>query len=57
MTPIRAQNDECESVAVASATKRLLHIGKRICRWLEQSTIRVRIGSPDITNYEAQAYC
>ena len=53
MTPVRAQNDKCESVAIASATKRLLHIGKRIYRWLEQTTIRVRIGSPDITNYEA----
>jgi hypothetical protein len=56
MTPVRAQNDKCESVAIASATKRLLHIGKRICRWLEQMTIRVRFGSPGITNDEAQAY-
>ena len=53
MTPVRAQNDKCESAIIASATKRLLHIGKRIYRWLEQTTIRVRIGSPDITNYEA----
>ena len=55
MTPVRAQNDKCESVTIASATKRLLHIGKRIGRWLEQSTIRIRIGSPGISNNEAQA--
>jgi hypothetical protein len=56
MTPVRAQNDKCESVAITSATKRLLHIGKRIYRWLEQMSIRVRISSPDISNDEAQAY-
>jgi hypothetical protein len=32
-----------------------LHIGKRIVRRLEQGTIRVRIGSPDVANDEAQA--
>ena len=57
MTPVRAQNDECASVAITSATKRLLHIGKRICGWLEQMTIRIRIGSAGITGYEAKAYC
>ena len=56
MTPVRTQNDKCASVAISSATKRLLHIGKRICRWLEQMTIRVRIGSPGIRYDEAQAY-
>jgi hypothetical protein len=53
MTPVRAQNDKCESVGIVSATKRSLHIGKRICRWLKQTTIRVRISSPDNTNNEA----
>ena len=57
MAPVRAQNDKCESVAITSATKRLLHIGKRIYRWLEQMTIRVRIGSPDMADDATQAYC
>ena len=57
MAPVRSQNDQCESVAVVSTTQCLLHIGKRICGWLEQMTIRIRIGSAGITGYEAKAYC
>jgi len=53
MAPVRTQNDKCESVAVVSTTKRLPHIDKRIYGWLEQTTIRVRFGGPDITNNEA----
>jgi len=56
MAPICTQYDKCESVVIVGTTKRSLHIGKSIYRWLEQSAIRVRIGSPDITNIEAQAY-
>ena len=39
MAPVRTQNDKCESVAFLSTTKCLLHIGKRICGWLEQSAL------------------
>jgi hypothetical protein len=53
MAPVRTQNDKCESVAIVSSTKRLLHIGKRICGWLEQLAIRFRLGGTGTTNNEA----
>ena len=56
MAPVRAQNDQCEAVAILSSTKRLLHIGKRVSGWLEQLAIRVRLGGPGTTSNEAQAY-
>jgi hypothetical protein len=45
MAPVRTQNDQCESVAIVSATKCLLHIGKLIIRRLVPATIRVRSGA------------
>ena len=54
---VRAQNDKCESVAITSATKRLLHIGEGIFRWVVQATLRVRISSPDRADDDTQAYC
>ena len=56
MAPVRAQDDQCESIAVVSTSKCLLHIGKRICGWLEQLAIRVRLGGTGTTNNEARAY-
>lgn len=56
MAPVRTQNDECETVAFLSTTKRLLHIGKRVSGWLEQTAVRVRLGSSGTTSNEAQAY-
>jgi hypothetical protein len=53
MAPVRTQNDKCESVAFLSTIKCLLHIGKRICGWLEQSTIRVGFSGTGTTNNEA----
>ena len=53
MAPVRAQNDQCEAVAILSSTKRLLHIGKRVSGWLEQLAIRVRLGGPGTTSNEA----
>ena len=50
MAPVRTQNDQCESVVILSTTKCLLHIGKRIYRWLEQSAIRVCLGGTGTTN-------
>ena len=57
MTPVRTQDDECESVAFVSAAKRLLHIGKRIIGWFEQATVRVGLSGTDTTSNEGQAYC
>ena len=57
MTPVRAQNDECESVAITSTIKRPLHVGEGILRWLVQATVRVRISSPDMADDDTQAYC
>ena len=53
MAPVRTQNDQCESVAFLSTTKRLLHIGKRIYRWLEQSAIWVRFSDTGTSNKKA----
>ena len=50
MAPVRTQDDKCESVAIISTIKRLLHIGQRICGWLEQATVRVRLGGPGTTD-------
>jgi len=53
VAPIRTENDKYEFVSAVSTTKRLLHIGKRICGWLEQITIRVRFDGTGTTNNEA----
>ena len=53
MAPVRAQNDQCESVAIVSSTKRLLHIGNRISGGLEQLAVRIRFGGADTTDNEA----
>jgi hypothetical protein len=45
MAPVRTQNDQCKAAAILSSTKRLLHIGKRVSGWLEQTAVRVRLGS------------
>jgi hypothetical protein len=55
MAPVRTQNDECEAVAFLGTTHCLLHIGKRICGWLEQLAIRVRLGGNGTNSNEAQA--
>ena len=57
MAPVRAQNDECESVGIFSTIKRSLHVGEGILRWLVQATVRVRISSPDMADDATQAYC
>ena len=57
MAPVRAQNDERQSVTIVSSTKRLLHIGNRICGWLEQLAIRAGFGGAGTTDKEARAYC
>jgi len=56
MAPVRTQNDQCKASAILSSTKRLLHIGKRVSGWLEQTAVRVRLGSSGTTSNEAQAY-
>jgi len=57
MAPVSTQDDKRESVAIFSAIKRSLHIGKGIRRWLVLATLRVCIGRPDMTDNNTQANC